>query len=100
MVQPPVSSRPFQGRQIPGLLYDANQRGVSAPVPTYLAQLPFRQIEALRAGMDVVLDSPQGLSQGQNLLSVGRQQVMGQAFGGFGTDAGQLAEFLRQPPDH
>ena len=96
VVQTPIVPCPFQRGQVARLLHHADDGGIAARVRTENAEVPFGQVEALPAGVDVFLDAAQGVGQGQHLPAVGCQQVVRQPFRRLGPDPRQLAELFYQ----
>ena len=85
-----VAPGPFHGSYILGLFHHAHQALVPLGVLADFAQVPFAQIKALPAQMDVLLRIQKGLGQSLYILLLHVQHMVGQPQGGLGPMPGSF----------
>ena len=99
MIKPPVSAGAFHGYQIAGFLNYANLVVVALGVGADGARGSVGQVAALVAEYDAVLDGDDRVGEGARFLNRGVGDVVGDALGAFGADAGKPVQFVNQPSE-
>ena len=82
---------------VSGLGHHTDQARIPLGIHADGALLPVRQILTHRAGLHAFLGVHDGLGEFLRLPHGEGQDIKRQPLGGFGTDAGELAELLCQP---
>ena len=85
----------LDGEHVERLLDDADTGGVAAGVVAEAAGVALGQVLADGAEVDALLDVEQGLGEVVGLGLGGAQDVVGEALGRLGADAGQAMEGRR-----
>jgi hypothetical protein len=96
MIHSSEGTGPFNGHHIRRLLHNAHKRRVPASIAAHATDLIVTQGKASGAEPDLVFDIQNALRQPLGILPGSLQDVHGQAFGGFLSDARELGNISYQ----
>jgi hypothetical protein len=94
VIQAAILVRALDAEDVPGLLDDADSRGVAPRVAADVTQLLLGEVEAPPAEADHFFDLDQRVGEGERLFGRELEQVKGEALSGLWPDAGELAELV------
>ena len=96
MVEPSVGAGSLDGIQRTRFLDHEDPGLVALGIHAILTQLAFGNVPALTAEREAVFDGANGVRQSQRIVSVGLEDMKGQALGGLLADAGKTNQLSNQ----